>query len=81
MAESADPACQEAPLTATAHPPTRVQELANFVNGEHVAAASGRSSDVTDPSTGEVYAQAPVSGPADVDAALRSAAAAQRGLA
>src|SRR5262249_3578890 len=71
--------CQEAPLTATAHPPTRVQELANFVGGERVPATSGRSSDVTDPSTGEVYAQAPVSGPADVDAALRSAAAAQEG--
>jgi betaine-aldehyde dehydrogenase len=56
-----------------------VQELANFVGGERVPAASGRASDVTDPSTGEVYAQAPVSGPADVDAALRSAAAAQEG--
>ncbi len=66
-------------MTATAHPPVRVQELANFVGGEHVPATSGRSSDVTDPGTGEVYAQAPVSGPADVDAALRSAAAAQEG--
>ena len=66
-------------MTATTHPPARVQELANFVGGEHVAATSGQSSDVTDPSTGEVYAQAPVSGPADVDAALRSAAAAQEG--
>jgi len=66
-------------VTATAHPPTRVQELANFVNGERVPPASGQASDVTDPSTGEVYAQAPVSGPADVDAALTSAAAAQEG--
>ena len=66
-------------MTATAHPPLRVQELANFVGGERVPAASGRSSDVTDPSTGKVYAQAPVSGPADVDAALRAAAAAQQG--
>jgi len=66
-------------LTATAHPPLRVQGLANFVGGERVPAASGRASDVTDPSTGEVYAQAPVSGPADVDAALRAAAAAQEG--
>jgi len=66
-------------LTATAHPPVRVQELANFVGGERVPAASGQASDVTDPSTGEVYAQAPVSGPADVDAALTSAAAAQEG--
>ena len=66
-------------MTATAHPPVRVQELANFVGGEHVPTTSGRSSDVTDPSTGEVYAQAPVSGPADVDAALRAAAGAQQG--
>ena len=66
-------------MTATAHPPLRVQELANFVGGERVPASSGRSSDVTDPSTGEVYAQAPVSGPVDVDAALRAAAAAQEG--
>src|SRR5215470_3371412 len=71
--------CQEAALTATAHAPLRLKDLANFVNGGHVAASSGQTSDVIDPSTGEVYAQAPVSGPADVDAALRSAAAAQDG--
>src|SRR5499427_4998042 len=79
MAGSADPHAGRPPLTATAQPPTRVQELSNFVGGERVPAASGRASDVTDPSTGEVYAQAPVSGPADVDAALRAAAAAQDG--
>jgi betaine-aldehyde dehydrogenase len=50
--------------------------LRNFVNGEYVAARSGRTSDVIDPSTGEAYTQAPVSGPQDVDAALRAAAAA-----
>src|SRR5499427_419917 len=48
--------------------------LHNFVNGEYVAAASGQVSEVVDPSIGEPYAQAPVSGPDDVDAALRSAA-------
>jgi betaine-aldehyde dehydrogenase len=52
------------------------QVLNNFVNGEYVAAATGRSSEVIDPSTGEPYARAPVSGPADADAALRAAAAA-----
>ena len=66
-------------MTATAHPAARLQELANFVNGVHVPPASGQASDVVDPSTGEVYARAPVSGPADVDAALRAAAAAQEG--
>ena len=53
--------------------------LRNFVNGDYVPARDGRTSDVVDPSTGEPYAQAPVSGPADVDAALRAAAAAQPG--
>jgi betaine-aldehyde dehydrogenase len=52
------------------------QALANFVGGQWRPAADGRSSDVVDPSTGEVYLQAPVSGAADVDAALRTAAAA-----
>ncbi len=66
-------------MTATAHPPVRLTDLANFVNGERVPAASGEASDVVDPSTGEVHARAPVSGPADVDAALRAAAAAQEG--
>ena len=50
--------------------------LHNFVNGEYVGAASGQVSADVDPSTGEPYAQAPVSGPADVDAALRAAAGA-----
>jgi betaine-aldehyde dehydrogenase len=48
--------------------------LANFVGGKYQPAFDGRTSDVIDPSTGEVYLQAPVSGAADVDAALRVAA-------
>jgi betaine-aldehyde dehydrogenase len=48
--------------------------LQNFVNGTYTDAADGRTSDVIDPSTGEVYAQAPVSGREDVDAAMRVAA-------
>jgi betaine-aldehyde dehydrogenase len=66
-------------VTATAHSPARLQELSNFVNGERATAASGQSSEVIDPSTGEAYARAPVSGPVDVDAALRAAAAAAGG--
>jgi betaine-aldehyde dehydrogenase len=50
--------------------------LANFVGGQYQLATDGRTSDVVDPSTGEAYARAPVSGPADVDAALRVAASA-----
>jgi len=50
--------------------------LQNFVNGRHVPAAGGVTSSVIDPSTGETYASAPVSGREDVDAALTAAAAA-----
>jgi betaine-aldehyde dehydrogenase len=50
--------------------------LQNFVSGRFTDAASGRVSDVVDPSTGQGYATAPVSDVADVDAALRAAAAA-----
>ncbi len=50
--------------------------LRNFVNGQFADTASDAVSDVIDPSTGEAYAQAPLSSEADVDAALRAAAAA-----
>ena len=50
--------------------------LQNFVNGKYTETADGRTSDVIDPSTGEVYAQAPISGRQDVDAAMQAAAAA-----
>ena len=53
--------------------------LQNFVNGKYVDASDGRASDVIDPSTGEVYAQAPVSGRQDVDAAMQAAANAFEG--
>jgi betaine-aldehyde dehydrogenase len=53
-------------------PETRA--LQNFVAGSWRDAADGRRADVIDPSTGEVYATAPVSGPSDVDAAFRVAA-------
>ncbi len=49
-------------------------ELENFVGGKRVPASDGRTSAVVDPSTGEAYLRAPVSGPADVDAALHAAA-------
>jgi betaine-aldehyde dehydrogenase len=50
--------------------------LRNFVNGQFADAASGAVSEVVDPSTGEGYATAPLSGAADVDAAMQAAAAA-----
>jgi betaine-aldehyde dehydrogenase len=51
------------------------EQLRNFVNGKQAEPAGGYG-DVVDPSTGQAYAQAPVSSAADVDEALRAAAAA-----
>ena len=48
----------------------------NFVNGEYIDALDGRTSAVVDPTTGQQYAEATLSGPADVDLAMRAAAAA-----
>ena len=53
---------------------TDVRNLANFVAAAEVEAADGRRGDIVDPSTGDVFASAPVSGAADVDAACRAAA-------
>ncbi|MFG1923699.1 gamma-aminobutyraldehyde dehydrogenase [Cryptosporangium sp. NPDC048952] len=50
--------------------------LQNFVGGKQTAAADGRTTDVVDPSTGEVYTSAPLSGAADVDTAVKTARAA-----
>jgi betaine-aldehyde dehydrogenase len=48
--------------------------LDNFVGGQYRPAREGRTSEIVDPSTGEAYLRAPVSGAADVDDALRIAA-------
>ncbi|GAA0279245.1 gamma-aminobutyraldehyde dehydrogenase [Cryptosporangium japonicum] len=50
--------------------------LQNFVGGKQTAATDGRTTDVVDPSTGEVYTSAPLSGAADVDTAVKTARAA-----
>ncbi|WP_205474195.1 gamma-aminobutyraldehyde dehydrogenase [Nocardioides sp. SYSU D00038] len=50
------------------------QTFHNIVAGERVAAADGATYDVVDPTTGEVYATAPMSGAEDVDRAYRAAA-------
>ncbi|WP_134738641.1 gamma-aminobutyraldehyde dehydrogenase [Nocardioides sp. 503] len=46
----------------------------NVINGELVDSVSGESYDIVDPTTGEVYAQAPRSGAEDVDRAYAAAA-------
>ncbi|MEV1009893.1 gamma-aminobutyraldehyde dehydrogenase [Streptomyces sp. NPDC049881] len=53
--------------------PRRVR---NYISGEYRDADDGRTTDIFDPATGEVYATAPLSGAADVDAAMDAAAAA-----
>jgi betaine-aldehyde dehydrogenase len=49
------------------------RELRNYVNGEFKAPQDGDALDIANPSTGEVYATSPRSGPADVDDAMRAA--------
>jgi betaine-aldehyde dehydrogenase len=48
-------------------------ELRNFVGGEHVDSADGGRMDLVDPSSGEVFASAPVSGSEDVGRAYAAA--------
>src|SRR5471032_3166772 len=51
--------------------------LRNFVDGAYVDTEAGVTSGIVDPSTGEVYASAPVSEAVDIDRAMH---AAQRGF-
>lgn len=53
-----------------------MQAFQNFVNGQSVPAADGRTTEVVDPVTGTAYATAALSGPADIDAAMAAAATA-----
>jgi betaine-aldehyde dehydrogenase len=51
-----------------------VTEGNNLIGGKLVPAASGRTVELIDPSTGAVFATSPLSGAEDVDAAYRAAA-------
>jgi betaine-aldehyde dehydrogenase len=53
-----------------------VQELQNFIGGQWTDTSYDKRYELIDPSTGEVFATAPVSGETEVDAAAQSAAAA-----
>ena len=53
---------------------TRV--LKNFINGQLVDSADGRTSDLINPTTGEVYASAPLSSSEDVNRAYAAASSA-----
>jgi len=50
--------------------------LQNFVGGKFVETREGQSSELVNPTTGEVFASAPVSGENDIDAAYQIAATA-----
>jgi malonate-semialdehyde dehydrogenase (acetylating)/methylmalonate-semialdehyde dehydrogenase len=54
--------------------PTSVREIQNFVGGRAVAVQAGERLDVVDPATGEVLGRVPLSGPSEVDHAVRVAA-------
>jgi betaine-aldehyde dehydrogenase len=58
---------------------SELHTLRNYINGAFADAADGRTTEVIDPTTGEVYATAPLSAAADVDAAMAAAAAAFEG--
>jgi betaine-aldehyde dehydrogenase len=53
--------------------------LRNFVDGAFVDAQDGRTVPLINPSTGEVFAEAPLSGESDVDRAMQAAARAFEG--
>ena len=53
-----------------------MKSLSNFINGKAQPALSGVTSEVINPATGQAYTTAPVSGAADVDAAMKAAASA-----
>src|SRR5215218_4316557 len=55
---------------------TDVQTLQNFIDGEWVAPAEGRTEPVLNPATGEQIAEAPLSTADDVDRAVKAARAA-----
>jgi betaine-aldehyde dehydrogenase len=52
------------------------RSLKNLINGAFVEAVDGRTMDLVNPSTGEVFAVAPQSSQADVDAAMTAASSA-----
>ncbi|MFE1933853.1 gamma-aminobutyraldehyde dehydrogenase [Stenotrophomonas sp. NPDC087984] len=55
---------------------TELRRLRNYIDGAFRDAADGRTTEVVNPATGEPYATAPLSGAADVDAAMAAAEAA-----
>jgi 1-pyrroline dehydrogenase len=59
--------------------PVNLSTRSNFINGAWVEAADGKTDPVVEPSTGEVLAEVAASSAADVDRAVKAAAAAYDG--
>jgi betaine-aldehyde dehydrogenase len=55
---------------------TSLRRLRNFVDGRWTDSREGRTAVLVDPSTGEAFAEAPLSGAADIDLACKAALAA-----
>jgi len=55
---------------------SELRRLENLIDGASRSSADGRTSEVIDPTNGQAYAHAPISGQADIDAAMDAAAAA-----
>jgi betaine-aldehyde dehydrogenase len=52
---------------------TETRTLKNFIGGEHTDTADGKTYDLVNPATGEVFAQAPISDQTDIDRAFEAA--------
>jgi betaine-aldehyde dehydrogenase len=57
----------------------RLRRLHNFIGGEYVEPVDGAMAPIVDPSSGEVFAEAPLSGAEDIDRAVRAAESAFAG--
>ncbi len=66
-------------LDVTRPPDTAVKDIRNFIAGDFVAAASGKTFDKYSPVTGRLIARVSEAGPAEVEAAVKAAHAALRG--
>jgi len=53
-----------------------VKTLQNFINGKSVPSSSDKTQDLINPSTGQIFAKAPVSNAADIDKAMQAAGSA-----
>jgi betaine-aldehyde dehydrogenase len=51
-----------------------MEKLSNFINGKSVESKSGKTTDLVNPATGQVFATSPNSNVADVDMAMKAAA-------